>query len=132
MNKRVESPVPPDGRSPILRPLQSWFKLAEHGTSVGKEVLAGATTWVTMVYIVAVNPLMLENAQMDFGAVFVATCLAAAVGSMFMGVLANWPVALAPQSSWRGLRGQCSSGWRGGPLRGLVLRRGRRRAGWRE
>jgi AGZA family xanthine/uracil permease-like MFS transporter len=59
-------------------------------------VLAGATTWVTMVYIVAVNPLMLENAQMDFGAVFVATCLAAAVGSMFMGAFANWPVALAP------------------------------------
>jgi AGZA family xanthine/uracil permease-like MFS transporter len=59
-------------------------------------VLAGATTWVTMVYIVAVNPLMLENAQMDFGAVFVATCLAAAVGSVLMGVLANWPVALAP------------------------------------
>ncbi len=59
-------------------------------------MLAGATTWVTMVYIVAVNPLMLENAHMDFGAVFVATCLAAAVGSMLMGVLANWPVALAP------------------------------------
>ena len=59
-------------------------------------MLAGATTWVTMVYIVAVNPLMLENAQMDFGAVFVATCLAAAVGSVLMGVLANWPVALAP------------------------------------
>ena len=49
-----------------------------------------------MVYIVAVNPLMLENAQMDFGAVFVATCLAAAVGSMLMGFLANWPVGLAP------------------------------------
>ena len=76
--------------------LKDWFKLAEQGTSVGKEVLAGATTWVTMVYIVAVNPLMLENAQMDFGAVFVATCLAAAFGSMFMGAVANLPVALAP------------------------------------
>ena len=76
--------------------LQDRFKLAEQGTSVGKEVLAGATTWVTMVYIVAVNPLMLENAQMDFGAVFVATCLAAAFGSMFMGAVANLPVALAP------------------------------------
>jgi len=80
----------------IQQQLQNWFKLTEHDTSVGKEVLAGATTWVTMVYIVAVNPLMLENAQMDFGAVFVATCLAAAVGSVLMGVLANWPVALAP------------------------------------
>ena len=76
--------------------LQDWFKLTEQGTSVGNEVLAGATTWVTMVYIVAVNPLMLENAQMDFGAVFVATCLAAAFGSMFMGAVANLPVALAP------------------------------------
>ena len=80
----------------MLQVLQDWFKLAEHGTSLGKEVLAGATTWVTMVYIVAVNPLMLENAQMDFGAVFVATCLAAAFGSMFMGAVANLPVALAP------------------------------------
>ena len=76
--------------------LQDWFKLAEQGTSGGKEVLAGMTTWVTMAYIVAVNPLMLENAQMDFGAVFVATCLAAAFGSIFMGVVANLPVALAP------------------------------------
>ena len=80
----------------MLQVLQDWFKLAEHGTSLGKEVLAGATTWVTMVYIVAVNPLILQNAQMDFGAVFVATCLAAAFGSMFMGAVANLPVGLAP------------------------------------
>ena len=76
--------------------LQDWFKFTEQGTSPGKEVLAGATTWVTMAYIVAVNPSMLENAQMDFGAVFVATCLAAAFGSIFMGAVANLPVALAP------------------------------------
>ena len=80
----------------MLQVLRDRFKLAEQGTSVGKEALAGATTWVTMVYIVAVNPLMLENAQMDFGAVFVATCLAAAFGSMFMGAVANLPLALAP------------------------------------
>jgi AGZA family xanthine/uracil permease-like MFS transporter len=80
----------------MLQVLQDWFKLAEQGTSLGKEVLAGATTWVTMVYIVAVNPLILQNAQMDFGAVFVATCLAAAFGSMFMGAVANLPVGLAP------------------------------------
>ena len=80
----------------MLQVLQDWFKLAEQGTSLGKEVLAGATTWVTMVYIVAVNPLILQDAQMDFGAVFVATCLAAAFGSMFMGAVANLPVGLAP------------------------------------
>ena len=49
-----------------------------------------------MVYIVAVNPLLLENAQMDFGAVFVATCLASAFGCILMGLPANLPVALAP------------------------------------
>jgi len=80
----------------VLKLLQDWFRLEEHGTSPGKELLAGVTTWVTMVYIVAVNPLMLENAQMDFGAVFTATCLAAAFGSIFMGVVANLPIALAP------------------------------------
>ena len=80
----------------MLQVLQDWFKFAEQGTSLGKEVLAGVTTWVTMAYIVAVNPSMLENAQMDFGAVFVATCLAAAFGSIFMGAVANLPVALAP------------------------------------
>ena len=80
----------------MLQVLQDWFKFAEQGTSLGREVLAGVTTWVTMAYIVAVNPSMLENAQMDFGAVFVATCLAAAFGSIFMGAVANLPVALAP------------------------------------
>ena len=81
---------------PRQQVLQNWFKLAEKDTSVATEVLAGATTWVTMVYIVAVNPLMLQDAQMDLGAVFVATCLAAAFGSLFMGAVANLPVALAP------------------------------------
>jgi len=76
--------------------LEKRFKLTENGTSVGREILAGATTWVTMVYIVAVNPLLLENLQMDFGAVFVATCLASAFGCILMGLLANLPVALAP------------------------------------
>ena len=69
----------------VSKLLKHWFRLEEYGTSPGKELLAGVTTWVTMVYIVAVNPLMLENAQMDFGAVFTATCVAAAFGSIFMG-----------------------------------------------
>ena len=76
--------------------LDSFFKLSENGTNVRTELLAGATTFLTMVYIVFVNPSILEAAGMDHGAVFVATCVAAAVGSLIMGVYANYPVALAP------------------------------------
>jgi len=72
------------------------FRLAEHGTSVRIELLAGVTTFLTMAYIVLVNPDILAAAGMDRGAVFVATCLAAALGSALMGVLANWPIGLAP------------------------------------
>ena len=72
------------------------FRLAEHGTSVRTELLAGLTTFLTMAYIVLVNPDILAAAGMDRGAVFVATCLAAALGSALMGVLANWPIGLAP------------------------------------
>ncbi|MCX8490027.1 MAG: NCS2 family permease [Cyclobacteriaceae bacterium] len=76
--------------------LNDLFKLIENGTSAWKELIAGTTTWVTMVYIVAVNPAMLSNAGMDQGALFVATCLAAAFGSLIMGLYANLPIALAP------------------------------------
>ncbi len=72
------------------------FALRANGTSVRTEVLAGATTYLTMAYIVFVNPAILAAAGMDFGAVFVATCLAAAAGSAIMGLYANYPVALAP------------------------------------
>jgi len=72
------------------------FELEEHGTTVRTELLAGLTTYVTMVYIAFVNPAILAEAGMDKGAVFVATCLAAAFGSAFMGLYANYPVALAP------------------------------------
>jgi AGZA family xanthine/uracil permease-like MFS transporter len=72
------------------------FKLEENGTSVRTELLAGLTTYVTMVYIAFVNPAMLAETGMDKGAVFVATCLAAAFGSALMGLYANFPVALAP------------------------------------
>ncbi|KAB2942630.1 MAG: NCS2 family permease [Hyphomicrobium sp.] len=72
------------------------FKLAENGTNVGTELLAGLTTYMTMVYIAFVNPAMLAETGMDRGAVFVATCLAAAFGSALMGLYANFPVALAP------------------------------------
>jgi AGZA family xanthine/uracil permease-like MFS transporter len=72
------------------------FKLQENGTTVRTELLAGLTTYVTMVYIAFVNPTILAEAGMDRGAVFVATCLAAALGSALMGLYANFPIALAP------------------------------------
>jgi AGZA family xanthine/uracil permease-like MFS transporter len=76
--------------------LNSLFKLEEHGTNVRTEVLAGLTTFLTMAYITFVNPLILSDAGMDFGAVFVATCVAAAIGTAIMGLFANYPIALAP------------------------------------
>ena len=72
------------------------FRLQQHGTSVRTEVLAGATTFLTMSYIVFVNPEILGSTGMDPGAVFVATCLAAALGSLVMALLANFPVGMAP------------------------------------
>ncbi|MFT6927554.1 MAG: AGZA family xanthine/uracil permease-like MFS transporter [Psychromonas sp.] len=72
------------------------FKLDEHGTSVKTEIIAGTTTFLTMAYIIFVNPQMLSAAGMDSGSVFVATCLAAALGCFIMGFYANYPVALAP------------------------------------
>lgn len=72
------------------------FKLREHGTTVRTEVIAGFTTFLTMVYIVFVNPQILGAAGMDTQAVFVTTCLIAAFGSILIGVVANLPVALAP------------------------------------
>lgn len=72
------------------------FKLREHGTTVRTEVIAGFTTFLTMVYIVFVNPQILGVAGMDTSAVFVTTCLIAAFGSILMGLFANLPVALAP------------------------------------
>ncbi|MEM9385666.1 MAG: NCS2 family permease [Pseudomonadota bacterium] len=72
------------------------FQLDSAGTSVRTEVIAGLSTFLTMVYISVVNPAILSDAGMDFGAVFVATCLAAAYGTLVMGLLANYPIALAP------------------------------------
>jgi len=76
--------------------LGSLFKISQHGSTVRREILAGLTTFVTMAYIIFVNPAMLAEAGMDQGAVFVTTCLAAAVGSVLMGLIANYPIALAP------------------------------------
>lgn len=72
------------------------FRLSEHGTTVRTELLAGATTFLTMSYIVFVNPEILSTTGMDAGAVFVTTCLAAALGSLIMAFAANFPVGMAP------------------------------------
>ncbi len=76
--------------------MEKFFKLNEHKTSVKTEVLAGVTTFLTMAYILIVNPLMLSEAGMDFGAVFTATALSAAIATLVMAFLANLPFALAP------------------------------------
>ena len=72
------------------------FGKCEGGTDVRTEFIAGITTFLTMVYIVFVNPQILGNAGMDKGAVFVATCIAAAVSTLVMALYANYPIALAP------------------------------------
>ncbi|WP_313120084.1 NCS2 family permease, partial [Pantoea septica] len=76
--------------------LEKLFKLKAHNTTVRTEVIAGITTFLAMAYILFVNPSILGATGMDKGAVFVATCLAAAIGSVLMGLIANYPIALAP------------------------------------
>ena len=78
--------------------LENIFNLKENGTSVKTELLAGLATFLTMAYIIVVNPAILstEGTGMDFGGVFVATIIAAVVGCLIMGLWANWPIALAP------------------------------------
>ncbi len=72
------------------------FQLAAHGTTARREVAAGATTFMTMAYIVCVQPALLATTGMDAGAVLVATCLSSAIATLLMGLTANYPVALAP------------------------------------
>lgn len=76
--------------------LEKLFKIKAQGSSVKAEIIGGVTTFLTMAYIIFVNPSILSQAGMDQGAVFVATCLAAAIGCLIMGLWANYPVALAP------------------------------------
>jgi adenine/guanine/hypoxanthine permease len=76
--------------------LERIFKLSENKTNVRTEVVAGITTFLTMAYIIFVNPDILKAAGMPFGAVFAATCVAAAIGCFLMAFLANYPIALAP------------------------------------
>ena len=76
--------------------LDNYFGLSANRTDVRTEIIAGVTTFLTMAYIIFVNPAILAKAGMDQGAVFVATCLAAAISSLIMGLYANYPIALAP------------------------------------
>jgi AGZA family xanthine/uracil permease-like MFS transporter len=76
--------------------LERRFALAAAGSSVRTEVLAGATTFLTMAYIIVVNPAILHETGMPLAGVAAATCIAAAVGSLLMGLIANYPIALAP------------------------------------
>ena len=82
--------------SQIVRGLDRYFGLSGQGTDVCTEFIAGVTTFLTMVYIVFVNPIILGKTGMDQGAVFVATCVAAAVSTLVMALYANYPIALAP------------------------------------
>ncbi len=76
--------------------LEKYFELKELGTSVRIEVIAGLTTFLTMSYIIFVNPEILSTTGMDKSSVFVATCLAAALGSLIMALVAKWPIGMAP------------------------------------
>ena len=76
--------------------LEKYFKLQDNNTTIKKEFLAGFTTFITMAYIIFVNPQMMSQSGMDEGAIFVGTCLAAALACIVMGLYANWPVGLAP------------------------------------
>jgi adenine/guanine/hypoxanthine permease len=76
--------------------IERFFRLTEHRTTVRTEVVAGVTTFVTMAYIIFVQPTVLRAAGMDFGAVLVATCLASGIATLMMGIFANYPIAVAP------------------------------------
>lgn len=76
--------------------LERFFQLSEHGVTLRSETIAGFSTFLTMAYIMFVNPVILGQAHMNMGATFVATCLVTAVGSLLTGVLSNYPIAVAP------------------------------------
>src|ERR671937_98239 len=76
--------------------LERWFALTANRTTVRTELLAGLTTFLTMAYIIFVQPAVLSAAGMDFGAVLAATCLATALATVLMALLANYPIAVAP------------------------------------
>ncbi|MCU9594228.1 NCS2 family permease [Caldibacillus thermolactis] len=76
--------------------MKKYFEFDKLGTDYRTEIIAGLTTFLSMAYILAVNPMILSETGMDWGAIFTATCLAAALGTLVMGIVAKYPVALAP------------------------------------
>src|SRR5512135_3050767 len=80
----------------MIKTLESIFKLQENGTTVATELRGGLITFMTMSYIIFVQPAVLSQAGMDFGAVMTATCISSALAILLMGFLANYPIALAP------------------------------------
>ena len=76
--------------------MERLFKLKENGTTVGREVVAGLTTFFAMAYIIVVNPSLLSESGMEWGAVFLATIISAIIGTLIMGLVANVPYAQAP------------------------------------
>lgn len=76
--------------------MNNWFKIQERGSSISTEIIAGFTTFITMVYIAIVNPAILSKAGMDFNGVFIATIISTIVGTLIMGFCANLPIAIAP------------------------------------
>jgi len=95
MAKAKKSGAKPEATA-FERWLDSYFMIGEHGSSIRTEIIAGFTTFLTMAYIIVVNPLILSKAGMPQDSVFVATCLAAAVATAVMGLYAKYPIALAP------------------------------------
>lgn len=85
--------------------MKKYFQFDELGTNFRREIIGGITTFLAMAYILAVNPLTLtladvpdlpDHMRMDYGAVFVATAISAAIGSLIMGLIAKYPIGLAP------------------------------------
>ncbi|MFA5356991.1 MAG: NCS2 family permease [Candidatus Omnitrophota bacterium] len=79
-----------------MRGIESFFKLKELNTDIRTEAMAGLTTFMAMAYIIFVNPAMISQTGMDFGSAMMATCIAAAFATIFMGLYVNYPIALAP------------------------------------
>ncbi len=85
--------------SKINRLLERLFKLSAHNTTPRTEMMAGLTTFVTMSYIMFLNPIIMSKTGMPFDGLFLATCIGAAIATILMGLYANWPVGLAPTPS---------------------------------
>ena len=85
----------------IAKMLDRLFRLKQSGTSIRTEIIGGITTFMTMSYIIFVQPAVLSQLGMDFGAVMMATCLASAIATILMAILANYPIALAPALATR-------------------------------